>query len=204
MVPGGIAAFVLASILIELTPGPNMTWLAIVAASQGRARGFAAVAGVATGLAVIGAAAAAGLGAAIAASPTLFEALRWGGAAFLLWLAWDAWREAGEVERVGPAKGLVVYFRRGFVVNALNPKAAAFYVAVLPGFIDPAGSVTGQAVFLTAIYVAVATAIHAGIVIGAGSLARMADAPGRMKTIRRVLALALAGVAIWFLIGTAR
>ena len=204
MEPGGIAAFALASVLIELTPGPNMTWLAIVAASQGRARGFAAVAGVATGLAVIGAAAAAGLAAAIAASPALFETLRWGGAAFLLWLAWDAWREAGEVERVGPAKGLAVYFRRGFVVNALNPKAAAFYVAVLPGFIDPAGSVTGQAVLLTAIYVAVATAIHAGIVLGAGSLARLADTPGRMKTIRRVLALALAGVAIWFLIGTAR
>ena len=74
-----IAGFALTSMLIELTPGPNMAYLAVVSATQGRRPGFAAVAGVALGLSIVGLAAALGLAALIGASPVLYQALRWGG-----------------------------------------------------------------------------------------------------------------------------
>jgi threonine/homoserine/homoserine lactone efflux protein len=200
----GIAAFILAAVLIELTPGPNMTWLAIVAASEGRARGFASVAGVSLGLAVVGVAAALGLGALIVASPWLFQTLRWAGAVYLLWLAWDAWRDALDApEVVQTSDGLARYFRRGFVVNVLNPKAAVFYMAVLPGFIQPDADLARQVIVLTLIYVGVATLIHAGIVSLAGALQPLLISHDAFLVVRRILAVALALVAVWFLWATA-
>jgi threonine/homoserine/homoserine lactone efflux protein len=192
-----ITAFAATSIAIELTPGPNMVWLAIVAAGEGRRAGFAAVAGVALGLAIIGLAAAWGLAAIIAGSPLAYQVLRWAGVAYLLWLAWDGWRGADDPPEeaiLGPS--LALYFQRGFVTNLLNPKAFLFYVAVLPGFLVPEAGLTGT-LTLTAVYVAVATVIHAGIVALAGTARDWLTVGGRAVIMRRALALALAGVAIW-------
>ena len=199
MIPTGLPAFVLASTLIELTPGPNMAWLAMVAATEGRRPGFAAVGGVALGLAVIGVAAAFGLAAIIAATPALYQALRWAGVLYLLWLAWDGWRDDGAEDGNNHA-GITLRraFRRGLVTNLLNPKAALFYIAVLPGFTDPGGSVLAETLILTAAYVAVATAIHAGIVVLAGSAHALLDDPVKSRVVRRALSAALALVAIWF------
>lgn len=199
MWPAGLPAFVLASTLIELTPGPNMAWLALVAATEGRRPGYAAVAGVALGLSVIGTAAAFGLAAMIAATPVLFQALRWGGVLYLLWLASDGWRDAANVDGNGhhgiaPSRA----FRRGLVTNLLNPKAAVFYVAVLPGFTDPGAPVLGETLILTAAYVAVATLIYAGIVTLAGSANALLGDPDRSRSIRRLLSVSLALVALWF------
>ena len=89
-------AFAATSVLIELTPGPNMAYLAVIAATEGRRPGYAAVAGVALGLAVMGLLAALGLAVVVQNQPWAYQALRWGGVAYLLWLAWDGWRGAGE------------------------------------------------------------------------------------------------------------
>jgi threonine/homoserine/homoserine lactone efflux protein len=197
---GVIAGFVIASVLIELTPGPNMLYLTIVAATDGRRAGMATVAGVALGLGLVGVAAAYGLAAAITAVPLLRWALRWGGVAFLLWLAWDGWRAAGmgEAGPMTPAAPLLSRFRRGLVANLLNPKAALFYIAVLPGFVVPGGPVMPQVLFLTALYVAIATAIHAAIVAMAGSFRRWLEDPVREGRLRRILSAGLALVALWF------
>ena len=195
-----LLAFVLTSALIEMTPGPNMTWLAIVAVTEGRKPGFAAVAGVALGLAGIGLAAALGLAALIAASPLSYQFLRWAGVLYLLWLAWDGWRGPGGTAD-GPdadAMRLAIQFRRGLITNLLNPKAAVFYVAVLPGFLDPVAPVLGATLTLTLIYVAVATAIHAGIVAAAGTARSWLEHPAREQAVRRVLSAGLALVALWF------
>lgn len=199
MLPIGFWPFALASTLIELTPGPNMAWLAMVAATDGRRVGYAAVAGVALGLGLIGTAAAVGLAAAVAATPAIYEALRWGGVLYLLWLAWDGWRDAGD-EAANGNNGVTpaAAFRRGLLTNLLNPKAALFYVAALPGFTDPAGPVLAETLILTAAYVAVATLIHAMIVTLAGSAHALLDNPDRSRLVRRVLSVALAFVALWF------
>src|ERR1700759_3514659 len=91
-----LLAFALTAALIELTPGPNMGYLAVLAASAGRRAGLAATAGIAVGLLSAGIASSLGLAAIVAASSLIYELLRWGGAFYLLWLAWEGWRDAPE------------------------------------------------------------------------------------------------------------
>ena len=194
-----LGGFALTSVLIELTPGPNMLTLAVIAASKGRKLGYAAVAGVALGLLIMGVAAAVGLGAAVSASPVLYQALRWGGVAYLLWLAYDGWVDAGQDEDLRAGSDRVWhYFKRGLIINLLNPKAAIFYIAVLPNFIVTDAPILMQTVVLSLTYVAVATVVHATIVTLAGLTQRLLQDPRRSQMIRRILALALAGVALWF------
>lgn len=196
---GVLLAFAGTAMLIELTPGPNMVYLAVVAASQGRKLGYAAVAGVAVGLAVVGIAAALGLAAAINASPLLFQALRFGGVAYMLWLAWDGWRDASEpVQKVASGVAARTYFRRGLITNLLNPKAAVFYVAILPSFVSTDAPVMAQTLALSAVFVLVATAIHAGIVTLAGTAQTLLENERYSRIVRRALALALVMVALWF------
>jgi threonine/homoserine/homoserine lactone efflux protein len=149
-----------------------------------------------------GLAAALGVAALIIASPALFEALRWGGVAFLLYLAWDAWRTPtmGEgCETQGPSS-----FMRGLITNLLNPKAAMFYVAVLPRFMSPGTATLAQSLTLTALHVLVATVVHAGIVLFAAQSRRLFAVPAFEQRVRRALALLLAAVALWLLWDTAK
>ncbi len=178
-----------------------MGYLAILAASRGRAVGLAAVAGVALGLAINGLLAAIGVAALIVASPPAFQFLRWAGALFLLYLAWDAWRDPPT--DAGKGSDMPASFAKGLITNLLNPKAALFYIAVTPRFIDPASSAFAQGLGLNLLHVLVATIIHACIVIfAAQSRALFAD-PAREQFVRRSLALLLAAVALWFLWETA-
>ncbi len=199
-------AFALTALIIEITPGPNMTYLAALSLSSGMRTGFAAVAGIALGLATYGVIAALGLAAVIDGSPVLYGILRWGGVAYLLWLAWETWsseRETSPDATDGPDGEPWIAFRRALITNWLNPKAAVFYVAVLPEFIRPgAGSVMSQTLTLSAVYVAVATLIHSGIVLLAGSLQSKIATPDKRRTVRRLLALALVAIAIWFALTT--
>jgi len=192
-------------VIVEITPGPNMAWLAALSLSRGWQAGLGAVAGVACGLSIYGIVAALGVAAAIDSSRYLYEALRWGGVAYLLWLAWEAWSSADETAPATGSHERLSAFRRGLITNLLNPKAAVFYIAVLPDFIAPqASGILVQTLSLSAVYVAIATAIHALIVILASRLRGFVEDPARMRPIRRVLAVALAGVAIWLGWSTAR
>lgn len=193
----GLAGFMLAALLSELVPGPNMGYLALVAAGQGRRAGLGAVAGVALGLAGLAVASAAGLGALVAASPGAYQVLRWGGVAWLCWLAWLAWRgeEAAAPGTAAPAT-LLRHFRRGVVTNLLNPKAAAFYIAVQPTFLPPEPAASQVALF-SAAFVAIATAVHAAVVVFAGTVHGLLDDPAREVALRRVTAAGLVCVAAW-------
>ena len=196
-------SFAVASFLIELTPGPNMTYLALVSAGDGRRAGFATVAGIALGLAVVGVLAALGVSELIQTSNLLYEGLRWAGVLFLFYLAFEGWNTGTDV--VSPADGKRgKYFTRGLVTNLLNPKAAVFYVAVLPTFVEAEKPVLAQTMTLTAIYVAAATIVHAAIVLMAGTLEPFLNDPRRERIARRVLSALLAAVALWFAWSTAR
>ncbi len=200
--------FIVTAAVIEITPGPNMAYLAALSLSQGRRAGAAAVVGIALGLALCGAAAAFGLATIVDRSPIVYELLRWGGVAYLLYLAWEGWRqESGKDEP--SAEDITeqprTAFRRGLIVNLLNPKAAVFYIAVLPEFIKPAApSVLGQTLTLSAIYVAIATVIHLAIVFAAGSLQSVIATPENRRGVRRALSLALVVIAVWFAFSTDR
>lgn len=185
--------FLLAAIVMEITPGPNMTWLALLSAREGRMAGFQAVAGIATGLALLALIAATGAAALITAWPPLYEGLRWGGVAFLFYLAFEAW--VGERDGAGAAHN-GRHFRRGLIVNLLNPKAAAVFVVMIPGFAGP-HAITEQ-IIMTVIYLLIASLAHALIVVFAGSFQKALADPRREVVVRRVFALLLAAVAIWF------
>jgi threonine/homoserine/homoserine lactone efflux protein len=149
----------------------------------------------------VGAVAAFGVAALIQSSDTLYEALRWAGVIYLLWLAYEGWR--GEEANTGQLDG-TRNFMRGLVTNLLNPKAAVFYVAVLPNFIDAAKSVLAQTLILSAVYVTIATVVHGLIVLLGGSLAPLLTNPAHETLIRRILSALLALVAGWFAWSTAR
>lgn len=185
--------FVLAATLAEITPGPNMGYLAALAVAQGRRVGLAAVAGTALGLTLLGIASAFSAGLLLQNVPVAGFVLRWAGVIYLFWLAWDSWHG---VSGDGPADQ-ALSFRRGLTVNLLNPKAAVFYVVVLPLF---AGQTAGSVVpllWLSAIYVVIATTVHTGVVLGASQLRHALASPRRLALIRRSAAMMLALVAIW-------
>jgi threonine/homoserine/homoserine lactone efflux protein len=196
--------FIAAATLIELTPGPNMAWLALLGASRGRAPALASVAGIALGLAVAGAVAAVGAATLLTAEPWLFQALRIAGSAYLLYLAYDAWRASMKDPAGGLDQPMGHFFRQGLFSNVINPKAYLFYAAVLPQFVDATRDIGPQLWTLTAVYVAIATAIHAAVVIFAGSLnALLSKLSWRMIT-GRVFAGLLIAVAVWFYISTGK
>lgn len=203
-----VLAFALTCVIIEITPGPNMTYLAALSLTNGMRTGFAAVAGIALGLMAYGVTAALGLAALVDNSPLLYGLLRWTGVAYLLWLAWESWaseREASFQVSDGDDDRPWLAFRRGLITNLLNPKAAVFYVAVLPEFIRAdRGPVVLQTLMLSFVYVGIATAIHSTIVVLAGTLQATVATGARRRTIRRGLALALVGIAIWFAVSTGR
>lgn len=207
-----LSEFIIAAILVELTPGPNMAYLASLAATRGRRAGLAGVAGVAAGLSVYGVAAAAGLAALIANAPIAYEALRWAGFFYLLWLAFEAWRESDDSGPLHGEDSMGQLARRGFIVNVLNPKAGIFYVAVLPAFIAPsldAKSVFLQNLTLVGIFVVIATIIHGAIALAAAAAlpwltSKYGGDESKRKYLRRALAIMLAMVALWLLYETAR
>ena len=199
MLPG----FFLAVTLIELTPGPNMGYLTLVASRWGRRAGLATVLGITCGLTLYMLAAVAGLGEVFLRVTWLYAILRWAGVGYLLFLAFETWRgdtetSPGAAPATPPNRRL---FTRGLVANLLNPKAAVFYVALLPGFTNPAwGAPASQALALGVIHVGVSVAVHSGIVLAAGG------ARGRVESwtaglgrrwLDRILAAGLAAVALW-------
>jgi threonine/homoserine/homoserine lactone efflux protein len=201
-----LSAFALASLVIELIPGPNQTYLAALTLNRGMRAGFSAVAGIALGLSIYGLAAALGVAALINESPLIYQTLRWTGALYFLWLAWESWHDKADGEVAAARQDRASEsFRRGLITNLLNPKAAIFYVSVLPGFIVPgAASVFVQTMLLSAVFVSVATFTHVVVVLLAGRLHRLLADPRWRVPVRRGLALALVAVAVWFLFATAR
>lgn len=200
-----IAGFALAVLLIELTPGPNMAWLVALVLGEGRKAGLAAIGGVALGLLVNGLLSAIGASAVLTALPRAASFIGFAGAAMMLYLAWEAWRTSGEtspatIPRHSPHR----HFFAGFGINLLNVKAALFFLSVAPQFVAGGAPGMQQAVTLALVSVAIATSIHLLLIYGASSIRPILLEPHRATLVRRVLALAMVGVAAWFVAGALR
>jgi len=182
------------ALALELTPGVNMTWLALLSAAQGRRAGLAAVVGIALGLALLGLAAGVGASTVLTRYPWVMAALRIVGVVYLLWMAWDAWPRRGD--DLSSFGSLSAGFRRGLLTNLLNAKSALFFVTVLPGFVHPGFAVRPQMVGLTVAYVTIATAVHLTIVALAGQAHRLLADPRGSRSIRIAFAIALVALAI--------
>src|SRR6478735_6654934 len=168
-----LVTFALIALGMVLTPGPNMIYLISRSIAQGRGAGLISLGGVILGFFVYMFCAAFGITALLFAVPYAYDALRLGGAAYLLWLAWQAVRPGGrspfhvrDLPHDGPRK----LFAMGFLTSLLNPKIAMFYLALLPQFIDPAaGHVLAQSVVLGFVQIVISGSVNALIATAAGS-----------------------------------
>lgn len=194
-------AFLLAMVIVELTPGPNMGWLAALSAQHGRKTGLMAVLGVTLGLAVHVIAAATGLAALISHAPVVYEFIRWAGILFMVWLAWEAFADTGKSadEEGLSSKG----FTRGLIANILNPKAMVFYVAVVGQFASPAlGSLWWQILVLGGLHLIIAIAVHIGIVLIGASFGAAFERWRTSLAARLFFAASLLAIAVWIAVST--
>ena len=193
--------FAIASLLLALTPGPNMIYCVSRTLVQGRRAGFVSLAGVLLAFLVHLVAAALGLTALLLAVPLAFDAIRLIGAAYLLWLAWQAVKPGGTAPfepRALPADRPAKLFRMGFLTNLLNPKVAMFYLSFFPQFIHPErGSVLLQSAMLGAVQIAGSAAVNATLVFGAaGITAVLSQSTGWLRAQRYVMGTVLAALAV--------
>lgn len=191
-------AFLLTCLVLELTPGPNMGYLALVSMREGKGAGFAAVAGIASGLLLIGLLASLGMASLVAANPAVAMAISWAGFLYLLWLAWDSWRSmpSAAFDTMATEK-YRRFFGRGVMTNLLNPKAILFYAVTLPALMSPEGSRL-LIMSCVGISVAIATVVHVTVVMLAGHYQQWLLASRHEQAVRKVMALLLVGIACWF------
>ncbi|XVQ15342.1 LysE family translocator [Spirillospora sp. CA-255316] len=196
-----LAGIVVVGLGLVLTPGPNMIYLVSRSVTQGRRAGMISLGGVATGFAGYVLAATAGLTAVFALVPAIYTGIKIAGAAYLLWLAWQAVRPGGAsafAPRDLPADPPRRLFTMGLVTNLLNPKIAILYVSLLPQFVDPErGSVALQSLLLGLAHITVAIGVNGLIVLGAGSIAAfLARRPLWQRAQRYLMGSVLAGMAL--------
>ena len=190
-----------ACFLLVITPGPNMLYLLSRSVCQGRAAGIVSLFGVLLGFSVHMLGAAFGLSAIFLAIPAAYEALRWAGVIYLLWLAWGSLKPGAQspfAMRELPVDSRRKLFVMGFVINALNPKVAMFCIALFPQFINPAyGSVFWQSMTLGVIQAMVSFTVNLLLVLSAASIAAWFSRNPTWMTLQRyVMGGVLAALAI--------
>ncbi len=196
-----LLAFALVALGMALTPGPNMIYLISRSICQGRTAGLISLGGVALGFVFYMFCAAFGITALLLAVPFAYDALRFGGALYLLFLAWQAVKPGGRSPfqvRDLPVDSPRKLFTMGFVTNLLNPKIAVLYLSLLPQFIDPQqGSVLGQSLIFGAVQIVLSISINSIVAMTAGSIAVfLARKPTWLVVQRWMMGTVLAGLAV--------
>lgn len=173
MEPMTLFLFALTALPLVFTPGPDILFVSAQAVTRGRGAALRATAGVLLGYVAHGGLAALGVAAVVAAHPMLFEALRWIGVGYLAFLAAMLVRSAfrpGAGRQVPATSGSMLL--RGFLTSFLNPKGLMMYFAIIPQFIDPAGSVAVQAGAISATFVVLCGIGYGAVGLAAATAAR--------------------------------
>jgi threonine/homoserine/homoserine lactone efflux protein len=182
--PESSLAFFAASVFLAVAPGPDNLFVLMQSAMSGRRAGLLVVLGLCTGLLVHTAAVALGLAALLAASPLAFTVLKWLGAAYLAWLAWQAFRAPADLPQGTAAQdgdGWRLY-RRGIVMNVTNPKVSIFFLAFLPQFVAPeTGLVALQVVWLGLLFMVATLLVFGTIAVFAGALGGILRRSARLR-----------------------
>lgn len=182
-----LISFFVASCLLGLAPGPDNLFVLTQSALRGKVAGLSVTLGLCTGLVGHTAAVALGLAALLARSPSAFRTLKFCGAAYLLWLAWQAFGASSTGTKAAQVKRLNGWqlYLRGIVMNITNPKVSIFFLAFLPQFADPArGSLSLQILLLGGVFIAATIMVFSGIALLAGFLGELLS---RSATAQRTL-----------------
>jgi threonine/homoserine/homoserine lactone efflux protein len=195
------ATFFTAALLLNISPGPDMAFILGQTARGGARTGFSAMFGIWSGAFMHVLCAALGLSAIIAASATAFAAVKWAGAAYLVWLGIQSLRSRGgscaaEAEE-GPICLKSVY-RQGVFVSLLNPKVAVFFLAFLPQFVEPAAGPAGPQLFLHGLLIiAVAGLVEPPLILLGGRLTeKLKSSPTVSRWMDRSLGALFIGLGI--------
>ncbi|RWE72350.1 LysE family translocator [Mesorhizobium sp.] len=179
--------FAIATIILAITPGPDMTLFVSRTLSQGRATGFASMAGALTGTLIHTMLVVVGISALIVASPMAFFVLKIFGAGYLVFLAWQAVTKGSAFspeKRTGPQVSLFRSWAAGLGVNLLNPKIILFFMTFLPQFVsahDPNAS--GKLFFLGVMFIALSIPVTAPMVLAAEKFSAAMKASPRVTRV---------------------
>ena len=182
-----LGAFLLASLVLAVTPGPAVFYIVTRSATQGRIAGLASVAGVALGNLGNAVGASLGLAALFAVSSVAFTVVKYVGALYLVWLGVQALRApaAPSAAPPGDAGSLRRLFADGFVVALLNPKTALFFAAFLPQFLPDPHAPAAQSIVLGALFVSIAAVTDSLYALGAGALRPLLAGQARVARVGR-------------------
>lgn len=190
-----IAQFAVATLIIAITPGPDMTLFVGRTLSQGRAAGLACMAGAMSGILVHTLLVSLGLSALIVASPQAFLALKIFGAGYLIWLAVQAIRKGAAFspeKAAGPRRSLAGNWAMGIAINLLNPKIVLFFMTFLPQFVSATDPYAPQKLlFLGLLFIPISLPVTVPMVLAADSFASMLK---RMPRVMRVVDYLFAGI----------
>ncbi|MDD2804472.1 MAG: LysE family translocator [Elusimicrobiales bacterium] len=199
LVPENLVYFLGVSVVLTLAPGPDVIFLASQGLAGGPRAGLAVALGLSSGLLVHTTLAALGVSAVFAASPAAFGLVKWAGAVYMAWLAWCAFRERPPAAGAqAPAGSAAALYRRGIIMNLLNPKVALFFLALLPQFVNPArGGVRGQMLVLGLVFMAQVVVVFGAIGYLSGRLgARLLPGPRHARAIAAAKGLVFLSVAV--------
>ncbi|MCS3804217.1 threonine/homoserine/homoserine lactone efflux protein [Chromobacterium alkanivorans] len=200
-----LLAFALVSLGMVATPGPNMMYLISRSICQGKRAGLISLSGVALGFVFYMLCAALGITTLLLAIPYAYDALRFGGAAYLLYLAWQALKPGGsspfQVRELAPDSARKL-FMMGFLTNLLNPKIAVMYLALLPQFLSKAGGdVLSQSLLLGFTQILISVSVNALIVLSAGAMAALLVKRPVWGVVQRwIMGTVLGGLAVRMLL----
>lgn len=192
-------AFTAAAAILLVIPGPTVTLVVGYALGVGRRAAWATVAGVALGDFTAMTLSLLGLGAVLATSAALFTALKWLGAAYLVYLGVRLWRAEPTVDALGDtgdARSGRAILGHAFAVTALNPKSILFFVAFVPQFVNPSAPVVPQLVVLELTFVVMAACNAALYAVLAGRARRLIRRPAILKAVNRLGGAILIGAGV--------
>lgn len=195
-----LLTFFTAAIILALAPGPDNIFVLTQSALRGRIAGLAVMFGLCTGLIVHSGAVAMGIAVIFQTSAVAFTVLKFFGAAYLLYLAWHAFR-ASDVKMANKTAGDTNYwklYRRGIIMNITNPKVSIFFLAFLPQFADPSrGSIALQILLLGGLFIVATILIFGAIALLAGTLGQwLNQSDHAQKVLNRIAACVFIGLAL--------
>ena len=192
--------FFMTSILLGLAPGPDNLFVMAQSAQHGRKAGLLVTIGLCTGLLVHTSAVAFGLAAIFQASAVAFTVLKFVGAAYLLYLAWQAFRSSASDEGAALVGGVNVrrLYVRGIIMNVTNPKVSIFFLAFLPQFTDPAqGPIAPQVLLLGGLFIVATILVFGSISVLAGTMgSRFRRSAVAQKALNWIAGSIFAGLAV--------
>ncbi len=203
-----ILAFIAASAVLSFVPGPDNLFVLTQSALYGRKSGLLIVLGLSTGLVVHTSAVALGVAAIFQTSKLAFTVLKMVGAAYLLYLAWTAWRAGNSKVELKSEHALSAFalYRRGVIMNVTNPKVSIFFLAFLPQFVAPEqGQVSMQIVLLGVMFIAVSFMVFVLIAYLAAALGGFLSRSDKAQTyLNRIASGVFVALALKLLSSQAR